>query len=43
MPNVLKYDMAYAMRVVRLNFLEEQKGWGEKSVMWVVKYNLLAF
>jgi len=26
MPNVLKYDMAHAMCVVILNFLEEQKG-----------------
>lgn len=44
MSNMLKYDMAHAMSVVILNFLEEQKGWGKKkSVMWVVKYNLLAF
>lgn len=45
MSNMLKYDMAHAMSVVILNFLEEQKGWGKKkpSVMWVVKCNLLAF
>lgn len=33
MPIMLKYDMAYIMCVVKLNFLEEQKGWGKKSVM----------